>query len=747
MKKSGKLKGLLYGLPIALASFLPMKSQAQERLIIDNFSQPNDTTLNYYGSGDVNEDNVLNWNDYYAMGSFQNDMSDINGDGVINNNDKVILQNYLNGNLNHLPSDWNKLNTTEKTNWFEKMVRVDQTDTISASSIFDCGHFAVTFAINFHGFKSLEDGVSSDFRWRLFTKNSRFNIPVTTVGTMAIFEQPHAINGVLIGDNPLNFSDWYFVEPQTDQKVLPGISWSMYNNNRVYNNSIQEINPKDGAISELPLILWYLDENGVPTLLDSSLYMVTSNPNKDTTPPQLNLSSPVTDSIYNHSEVNLEYLVKENQTFLDSCKYKLNNASWQYIRCIDSKIPIFPTDSISGTISLPAIEGENNLIFYASDIAKPETNKATKNIKFFVDKTPPTTSDDVPEAWQNSDFNVTLTPNDALSGVVSTKYCISSSDDYCTPDTEYTEPVSITDENAKYFRYFSTDKAENKQDIVSRAIKLDKTTPEIDISSPEANEFYKDMGEVRFTITDANLDSCFYSADNGQTKTYFPYTSGLESTLNITSNEGPNKWALYAKDKAGNKLEQEIEFIVDKTTPKIDITSPESKKYAEEVNDFVFTVTDANLDSCFYSADNGQTKTYFPCTSGAETTLNITSNEGLNNWSLYAKDKAGNKLEQNVVFEFVPDSVEENPLEKSFKEYPNPTTGPVNFEFYLNTPENLRFNVYNIAGKELENIVVEGNPGENKISYDFSKYSSGFYIYRFEGSGKRNVKTGKIIKR
>jgi len=744
MRKSGKLKGLLYGLPIALASFLPMKSQAQERLIINNFSQPNDTTLNYYGSGDVNEDNVLNWNDYDAMGSVQNDMSDINGDGVINDNDKIILKNKLSGSREYLPSDWNKLNTTEKTNWLEEMVKVDRTDTLHTII---CYERAIPFAINFHGFKSLEEVNPDDFRYK-FSKNNRFNIPVYLVSTTTWLGYPHAINGVLIGENRLNIHDWYFMD-NFGEETIPG-GPEMKKNSKVSIEYISEINPEDGAISSLPIIQWHLDEEGVPTLIETPYlkHIVKSNPNKDTTPPQLNLSSPVTDSIYNHSNISLEYLVKDSEVFLDSCKYKLNDAPWQNIECsIPYYAILLPVDSISGTISLPAIEGENNLIFYASDIAKPETNKATKNIKFFVDKTPPTTSDNVPEAWQNSDFDVTLTPNDALSGVVSTKYCISSSDDYCTPDTEYTEPVSITDENAKYFRYFSTDKAENKQDIVSRAIKLDKTTPEIDISSPEANEFYKDMGEVRFTITDANLDSCFYSADNGQTKTYFPYTSGLESTLNITSNEGPNKWALYAKDKAGNKLEQEIEFIVDKTTPKIDITSPESKKYAEEVNDFVFTVTDANLDSCFYSADNGQTKTYFPCTSGAETTLNITSNEGLNNWSLYAKDKAGNKLEQNVVFEFVPDSVEENPLEKSFKEYPNPTTGPVNFEFYLNTPENLRFNVYNIAGKELENIVVEGNPGENKISYDFSKYSSGFYIYRFEGSGKRNVKTGKIIKR
>ena len=36
----------------------------------------------------------------------------------------------------------------------------------------------------------------------------------------------HEINAVLIGDNPLTFSDWLFIEPQTDTFVNPG-DWDM----------------------------------------------------------------------------------------------------------------------------------------------------------------------------------------------------------------------------------------------------------------------------------------------------------------------------------------------------------------------------------------------------------------------------------------------------------------------------------------------------------------------------------------
>ena len=76
-----RLIGGLTGILLAAAIVSPLK--AQERFIIDNFSQPNDTTLNYYGSGDVDTSNVVSWEDYNLMNSgIQNDMADVDGDEV-----------------------------------------------------------------------------------------------------------------------------------------------------------------------------------------------------------------------------------------------------------------------------------------------------------------------------------------------------------------------------------------------------------------------------------------------------------------------------------------------------------------------------------------------------------------------------------------------------------------------------------------------------------------------------------------
>ena len=86
-----KLIGSLTG--ILLAGFMLCPLKAQERFIIDNFSQPNDTTLNYYGSGIQTSDGM-----------------DIDGDGISSTSqDQQILEDFLNKNIAYLPSHWNKL--------------------------------------------------------------------------------------------------------------------------------------------------------------------------------------------------------------------------------------------------------------------------------------------------------------------------------------------------------------------------------------------------------------------------------------------------------------------------------------------------------------------------------------------------------------------------------------------------------------------------------------------------------------
>ena len=568
--KQKLIRGL--GAFLLAGALLFPKVQAQERLIIDNFSQQNDTTLNYYGSGDINLDNAINYQDVDRLNSLINktfsdplddrltDRADINGDEVIDNQDKLDLENYLNENINYLPSNWNKSNTAEKTSWFEKMVEIDETDKISSVL---CYEFAIPLAINFHGFESLKDVNPDDFKWK-FSKNGRFNIPIYYVNTTTTSGTPHAINGVLIRDNPFDFNHWYFIEPFNDKEINSG-DWNMAINNYVKINKLN-IN-EDGTSSTSLIIMWFLDESGNPTLTYTKPYVVPSNPNKDTIPPEINLS--ISDSSYFNSSVNLEYLVKENQTFLDSAYYGLNGNKQD----IDCELPYtsiisLPVDSISGTIPLASEEGEYDLVFFAKDIAKPQGNETIKNIKFFIDKTP----------------------------------------------------------------------------------------PEINFIYPEAN-----------------------------------------------------------------------------------------KEYVGSVDSMVVAVTDAHPSDTVNYTING---TDYSVAHSDTITVSTTSVEGKNNnYSITALDKAGNPSTAEVNFNIVPDAVEKpKTLEDYFKFYPNPVSNIGNFEFSLDKPQNLRFSVYDITGKQLEQKVFEGNLGENKVSHDFSKYSSQICIYRVEGD-KGYVKTGKVFKK
>ena len=153
--KSRLVKGLA-GFLLA-GTLFSTNLKAQERRIIDNFSQPNDTTLNYYGSGDVFLDNQIDEKDAYRLDSIINstfsdfsderllDRADINGDGIINLEDKQILENYLNKNISYLPGNHNKSKDRyEKIDWIKKMILIDSTDKHPyGSEGWLCGEFAM----------------------------------------------------------------------------------------------------------------------------------------------------------------------------------------------------------------------------------------------------------------------------------------------------------------------------------------------------------------------------------------------------------------------------------------------------------------------------------------------------------------------------------------------------------------------------------------------------------------------------
>ena len=200
----------------------------------------------------------------------------------------------------------------------------------------------------------------------------------------------------------------------------------------------------------------------------------------------------------------------------------------------------------------------------------------------------------------------------------------------------------------------------NIQDQISLEIFVpdtDTIPPAITIYYPLNITYPSAVTYMEFTATDPNLESCWYSTDGGITNVSISCSSGVLETVSITSVEGSNTWTVYARDSFGNEAFESVTFTVDTsgtsndtTPPTITISYPQNTTYTSSVTYMEFTVTDDNLESCWYSTDGGATNISVSCTSGVTQNISLTSVEGTNTWTVYARDSFGNETFKSVTF-------------------------------------------------------------------------------------------------
>ncbi len=252
------------------------------RIEINPFIQPNDSTLNWYGSGDVNNDNIVNGQDLTMLneiiaGTYSNpsdtrlkDRADVNGDEIINSQDRQLLENKLNGSLSYLPGEWNKLKTREeREDWLEKMLAIDLVSEISPFPGWACLQYSDQTYINFHGVAS-----STDISKFLevypydFSNNGRFNMPLYEAITSDYDSEGnliggHAMNTIILGDYALGWNSLCNIEPQFDQiNIQPGEAYLIGINSKFY-------------IRGHPPIVYYIQYN----IKDKIPTFIRTNPN------------------------------------------------------------------------------------------------------------------------------------------------------------------------------------------------------------------------------------------------------------------------------------------------------------------------------------------------------------------------------------------------------------------------------------------------------------------------------------
>ncbi len=189
------------------------------------------TDTDWYGSGDVNLNGVIDWDDHNSTVSGTDPFNDgtyrgdTDLDGVSGTaQDKQIIYEYLMGERNHI-NVWEFETEPEQISHLEKALAIDPTSEISPGpSGWSCSGYMAQLFINMRGVYDIANsgfaepnGTNLEFD---LTHNGIFRLPLLETNTMAS-TGTHAINSVHLGNpenqNATNFYDKIAIEPQNDQ--------------------------------------------------------------------------------------------------------------------------------------------------------------------------------------------------------------------------------------------------------------------------------------------------------------------------------------------------------------------------------------------------------------------------------------------------------------------------------------------------------------------------------------------------
>ncbi len=195
--------------------------------------------------------------------------------------------------------------------------------------------------------------------------------------------------------------------------------------------------------------------------------------------------------------------------------------------CTDTDGSCTPDTAYTQPISVTCSAGSvcNRYVRYRSNdtLANTEDIRTTNPVK--IDKQKPSTSDDSDTNWHGSDQAITLTCDDGTGAGCDTTYYCTDTSGACTPDTKYTQPISITCSAGgvctRYIRYLSNDTLANTEDVrTSNPVKIDKQKP-VTSDDSDANWHGSDQA-ITLTCNDgtgAGCDTTLYCTDTSGTCT------------------------------------------------------------------------------------------------------------------------------------------------------------------------------------------------------------------------------------
>jgi len=218
-------------------------------------------------------------------------------------------------------------------------------------------------------------------------------------------------------------------------------------------------------------------------------------------------------------------------------------------------------------------EGEHTVEYYSFDNAGNQ--EEAKSVDFKIDKTPPVSGHEFEgvigeEGWFVSDVTVTLSAEDAMSGVNYTVYKVDNG-----IWTIYTEPFVVTNDGNHTLYYYSVDLAGNTEITKEVEFKIEHdTTPPV-----TTHEFDGDIGDNDWFVSDVTVTLTAVDDSAGVDYTKYKLDDDIEWTeyeeAFVVTEDGNHTIMYYSVDKVENKEEDKgpFAFKIDQTVPTISLTA------------------------------------------------------------------------------------------------------------------------------------------------------------------------------
>ncbi|MFX0077445.1 MAG: hypothetical protein ACFE96_18535, partial [Candidatus Hermodarchaeota archaeon] len=195
-------------------------------------------------------------------------------------------------------------------------------------------------------------------------------------------------------------------------------------------------------------------------------------------------------------------------------------------------------------------------------------------------------------------------------------------------------------------RFYANDTLGN-EGFAEITVEKDITDPIIQVNNPSNDDIFGySPPSYDVSITDPNLDSMWYSLDNGITNIPFSSSTGdIDQTEWAKRGSGTVLIRFYANDTMGNTDYTEILVVKDLIDPIVSIISPnEDEVFGADAPDFEIGLTELNLDTMWYTIDNDLTNIPFGSFTGSiDQTEWDKKSTGDVTIKFYARDEAGNE--------------------------------------------------------------------------------------------------------